>query len=187
MDAADDDRDGNGDNLRRLTNDAASQAGLAWSPDGRKIAFASTRDGDSDVYVMDAEASESAVNLTTIANEPVTRFDGQPVFSPDGTRLALTSSRDGNFDIYVMRAEAESPLNVPTNLTNTSAPANSRWPAWSPDGNKIAFWLGAGTGFGSDAEIYQMDVDGTDPINLTNWPGGDITPDWGPTRQHRPS
>ena len=53
------------------------------------------------------------------------------------------------------------------------------WPAWSPDGTRIAFWHATGAGFGPDAEIYLVDVDGTDLVNLTNTAGGDITPGLG--------
>ena len=231
MDIADDDGDGNGDNLRRLTDNATSDAGPAWSPGGRKIAFSSFQDGDGDVYVIDADGPATATNLTNEAPADPRRFDGQPVFSPDGGKIAFLSARDGNFnvylmnadgsspvpvtsspapdaqpefspdgaklaftstrdgdnDLYVISAEPEGPANVAVNLTDavrtsTGAISNDRWPAWSPDGDKIAFW--SGTGPGTDGEIFTINTDGTNPINLTNTPVpiGDITPDWGPAR-----
>jgi Tol biopolymer transport system component len=231
MDIADDDHDGNGDNLRRLTDNTAGDAGPAWSPGGKKLAFSSTQDGDGDVYLMDADGPGTPTNLTNEAPGAPLRFDGQPVFSPDGatiaflsgrdgnfnvylmhadgadptritsspasdsqpefspdgSRLAFTSNRDGDFDLYVLAAAAEGPANIAVNLTDavrtsTGAVTNDRWPAWAPDGTKLAFWTGTGSGF-SDGEIYTINTDGTNPMNLTNTPApiGDITPDWGST------
>ena len=45
------------DNLLRLTDSDGYDGAPAWSPDGRKIAFVSDRDGDRDIYVMDADGS----------------------------------------------------------------------------------------------------------------------------------
>src|SRR5215211_8740312 len=119
MDATDEDGDHNGDHLRRLTDNAATDSAPAWSPGGRKLAFASTRDGNSEIYVMDADGAGTPMNLT---NHPGS--DQLPVFSPDGTRLAFTTSRDGNFEIYLMAADGT----AVTNLTRN--PANDAWPAW---------------------------------------------------------
>lgn len=60
----------------------------AWSPDGTKIAFHSNRNGDFDIFMMNADGSEQ-VAVTADA-----RSDGYPVFSPDGTELAITRDRE---------------------------------------------------------------------------------------------
>src|SRR5829696_6030095 len=56
MDAADEDGDHNGDHLRRLTDNAATDIAPAWSPGGKKLAFTSNRDGNFEIYVMDADS-----------------------------------------------------------------------------------------------------------------------------------
>ncbi|HAI09854.1 MAG TPA: hypothetical protein DCM17_11045, partial [Dehalococcoidia bacterium] len=71
----------------------------AWSPDGAKIAFTSTRDGNSEIYVMNADGT-GVVNLT---NHPETDFF--PSWSADSKKLAFVSQRDGNREIYVMNAD----------------------------------------------------------------------------------
>ena len=105
----------------------AAHGGDGFSGTNGKIAFSSERDGNGEIYVMDADGS----NPTNLTNNGAT--DGGPAWSPDGGKIAFTSERDGNYEIYVMDADGSNP----TNLTN-----NSAWdsePAWSPDGSKIAF------------------------------------------------
>jgi len=99
----------NGSNERRLTNtggvvpDTALNgldADPAWSPDGRKIAFNSNRDGDYEIYVMNADGSGQR-NLTDNAS-----LDALPAWSADGRQLVFESERaeKGNRDVYVMSA-----------------------------------------------------------------------------------
>jgi Tol biopolymer transport system component len=234
MDASDDNGDGNGDNLRAVTSSLGSKSGVAWSPDGKTLAFA--RDSgfpgpqNLDIYVIPADGSEPARNLTPGSAKSET----QPRFSPDGTKIAFVTTRDGNLksytmnvdgsgpqqitsstandshpdfspdgsrltfardtgfpgainlDIYVMDAAPESATNIPINLTANLTATNERFPVWSPDGTKIAFWSGIGGGFGKDAEIYVMNADGSDQMNITNNTAGDITPDWGPAPVNKP-
>jgi TolB protein len=112
------DRDGNreiyvmnadGANPRRLTNTGGRvsdvlldglDADPAWSPDGRKIAFDTNRDGDYEIYVMNADGSGER-NLTDNAS-----LDALPAWSADGRELVFESERaeKGNRDVYVMSA-----------------------------------------------------------------------------------
>ena len=71
----------------------------AWSPDGRKIAFTSERDGNSEVYVMNANGSGQR-NLT---RDPA--YDADPTWSPDGRKIAFVSNRDGSYQVYDMNAD----------------------------------------------------------------------------------
>ena len=84
----------------------------------RKIAFTTDRDGNEEIYVMDADGS----NPTRLTNNSAD--DGQPAWSPDGSQIAFGSFRDGNPEIYVMDADGSNQ----TNLTNN--PASDRTPAW---------------------------------------------------------
>jgi Tol biopolymer transport system component len=86
-----------------------------------KIAFDSDRDGDTEIYVMNADGS----GVTQLTNNLAT--DCQPAWSPDGKRIAFLSTRDGvDSEIYVMNADGTGV----TQLTNNLAlDAN---PDWSP-------------------------------------------------------
>ena len=69
---------------------------------GAQIAFTSYRDGNAEIYVMDADGG----NLRNLTNNPV--YDSGPSWSPDGERIAFASSRNRNehdTNIYVMDAD----------------------------------------------------------------------------------
>lgn len=88
-----------GSGTRRLTHNAAYDGEPAWSPDGRKIAFRSTRDGNREIYVMNADGS----NQRNLTRHPAK--DGRPSWSPDGRRIAFVSDRDGRLEAHVMNAD----------------------------------------------------------------------------------
>src|SRR4051794_37649029 len=74
-------------------------AGSAGAAGNGLIAFATTRDGDSEIWVMNAAGGgEKAVTQSSAA-------DADPAWSPDGRRIAFHSERDGNAEIYVMQAD----------------------------------------------------------------------------------
>jgi len=136
-----------------------------WSPDGTKIAFNTPRDGNSEIYITNADGS-GQVNLTSSASSN----EFHPAWSPDGLKIAFRSNRDGSQQIYVMNADG-SEL---TRLTNN--PANDFDPAWSPDGTRIAF----ATDRRGAYEIYVMNADGSEQVNITNHPGWERYPAWRP-------
>jgi Tol biopolymer transport system component len=129
-----------------------------------QIAFASTRDGNSEIYVMDKDGS----NQKRLTSNPA--FDGFPAWSPDHTKIAFVSTRDGIPQIYAMNADGSNQTKLSSNLAYDGAPA------WSPDGGKIAFHSARGGNF----DIYVMNADGTNPTRLTNDPAIDVMPEWSP-------
>jgi Tol biopolymer transport system component len=89
-----------GGGLRNLTpKPVGAYAEPAWSPDGRKIAFVSHRDGNSDVYVMNTDGS----GQRSLTRNPA--FDADPAWSPDGRKLAFVGKRDGSYGVHVMNAD----------------------------------------------------------------------------------
>src|SRR5215204_3542268 len=99
----------------------------AWSPDGRRIAFYSERDGNAEIYVMNADGT----GVTRLTN---TRADeGYPAWSPDGRTISFDSDRDGNFDVFAMNVDG-------TNVRPlTRHPGRDVSASWSPDGRAIVF------------------------------------------------
>ena len=140
-----------------------SMASVAAATNG-KIAFWSVRDGNGEIYVMNADGSGQR-NITSGPGN-----NTQAAWSRDGAKLAFISDRDGNQEIYVMNADGT----AQTRVTNT--PGFEQFPAWSPDGTKLAFT----TYRDGNAEIYIMNADGTAQTNRTNNPAFDCCPTWSP-------
>ena len=131
-----------------------------------RIVFSSNRDGDWDIYSMDADGN----NLVQLTDHP--EADRAPVCSPDGRRIAFRSKRDFKPDLYVMDRDGNNVIR----LTNDND-FESR-PSWSPDGTKIAF--SAFRFLVGNSEIYVMDADGNNLINLTKHEMDDSVPNWSP-------
>ena len=133
--------------------------GPAWSPDGKRIAFASSRDpewdsfvccgGPSELYVTNANGSRARRLTRTSA------YELDPAWSPDGQKLAFARGNGlGRSDIYVVNANGSGAKR----LARAAAPELS--PAWSPDGMRIAF-VRTSPGGVAPAHIYVMNADGT--------------------------
>ena len=92
-----------------------------------KIAFTSTRDGNSEIYIMNPDGTQQ-VNLTWHSARDIA-----PVWSPTGEHIAFNSDRDGIRDIYLMDADGKNVRKVFRHL------AYREYPTWSPDGKKLAY------------------------------------------------
>ncbi|MBA2304945.1 MAG: PD40 domain-containing protein, partial [Acidobacteria bacterium] len=133
-----------GGKARRITDlfDDARQP--AWSPDGRRIAFQSYRNGTWDIWTIEPDGS----NPAAITSGPFD--DREPHWSPDGARVAFSSDRSGNYDIWALELATGKVQRV------TADPGNDVWPAWSPDGREIAFVASGRTAPG----IYAVSLQG---------------------------
>ena len=131
----------------------------AWRP---KIAFSSTRDGNSEIYVMDIDGRHH-VRLTA---NPARDYD--PSWCPNGDRIAFVSDRDNGVDqIYVMHSDGR----VLMGLTKESTHIE---PAWSPNGEKIVYVRNQGR-----RQVWVMDADGGNQARLTQI-GQNAHPAWSP-------
>ncbi len=151
----------------RLTNNLFQDTLPSVSPDGTKIAFFSTRDGDGEIYVMNIDGS----NVTRLTNSPLE--DAHPMWSPDGSQITFHTRRFGRLDVMVMNADGSNPRLVTTNTAAT----NEYFPVWSPDGTMISYT--GNTLNPENFDVYVINVDGTGVRQLTFGPGFNGRCDWG--------
>ncbi len=112
-----------------------------FSPDGRKIAFCSDRNGNKDIYLVNADGTGNYLNEVRLTNHP--ESDCSPTWSPDGTRIAFSSMRDGDPEIFTLDVATPG---APRQITFNEIVDVS--PAWSPNGEYIAYRSGG--------DIYMM-------------------------------
>lgn len=174
--------DADGTNVERLTTDAASNSPTlnlesrsqnpAWSPDGTRIAYESTRSGNNEIWVMNADGTGERINVSQHES-----WDSDPAWSPDGTRITFMSRRAGQEDIWAVDAPPTTPSTAasfsalevgPEAALAASAPRNltpgSGVEAHSPD------WGTAPTGSGTICTI--RGTSGAD--TLTGTSGADV-------------
>ncbi len=110
--------DANGSNIVQLTFDEGDDRSPVWSPDGSLIAFESDREGGWDIYLMNADGSDSQ----NITNSPDSR-ELWPSWSPDGSKIAFQTDRDGSWEIYVMNADGTQSQRLTDNEIKDIEPA----------------------------------------------------------------
>lgn len=164
--------DTDGKNQRRLTDHPAVDFQPSWSPDGKKIAFTSYRNGGNrQIFVMDSDGQ----NLIRLTDEV---WDNNPAWSPDGRKIAFTSYKDEGLagveawdvEIYVMDSDGKNRKRL------TDIPGSNFEPSWSPDSQRIAF-INSGP---EATEIFVVNADGTLQERLSDNGGSNREPSWSP-------
>jgi TolB protein len=152
----------------------------AWSPDGKRIAFArlDAEDPDGEIYVMNADGS----NVTRLTYSPGN--DLSPTWSKDGKRIAFVSARGADipvlsswedWDIYYMDAATGGAV-----TRVTEQPGADFDPSWSPDGKQIAFVSQRDGGAAETTDLYAVNLDNLAVTRLTTLGLAAVQPSWAP-------
>jgi len=140
--------------LTKLTPDTSSASDPAFSPDGSRIAFVSQRDGNAEIYIMNADGTGS----TRVTNDP--QPDGRPSFTPDGQALVFHSARNGGKQqIWAVNVDGSGVTQLTRDSVNSS-------PTISPDGQTIAYVSTRN----KDTDIWLMARDGSNQRQFTRSP-----------------
>ncbi|MGA3370465.1 MAG: translocation protein TolB [Terracidiphilus sp.] len=165
--------------LGRLVSFPAGTAGgsnqsPAWSGDGTKIAFSSSRSGDSEIWVADATGANPHA-ITSLRGPNVA-----PTWNPrSSAQIAWAGGRTGEPQIYTMDQDG-------TNVQRLTDSGYAISPSWSPSGLFVTFsWnrkYGPGDPGGQD--IYVMDIASKQWLQVTHESGSNDFPSWAPDGRH---
>jgi TolB protein len=177
-----------GSDLQQLTSDSAYDAEATVSPDGKKILFTSTRDGDIELYTMNIDGTD----IRRLTNR--VGYDGGAFFSPDGTRivwragypvsaadsadylqlLARRLVRPAKVELWVANADGSDPHQI-THLGGANFA-----PFWNSDGHRIIFSSNHPEPHSGKFDLYLVNDDGTGLERVTTFDGFDGFPMWSP-------
>lgn len=145
-------------------------------PQDRLLAFTSIRNGNSDIYTMQADGS----GLTNITANPA--YDGFPFWSPDGKQIAFESNRDGSRQVYLMDADGSNVTRLTQGEDWNGFIGGSINTPWSPDGTKLIFAQGFTNS--ENHRLYVMDIATKNTTQLTKDAGQYHSPFWSPDGEH---
>jgi TolB protein len=141
----------------------------AVSPDGAWVGFATSQDGNSEVY---------KINTTTKQIQRLTFNSGgdlSPSWSPTGQEIAFTSDRGGAPQIYIMSADGSNVRRL------TFEGGYNAAPAWSPRGNWIAYVCRTEE---RQYKLCLISPDGQKRLQITTGTSVDDSPSWSPDGRH---
>jgi Tol biopolymer transport system component/C-terminal processing protease CtpA/Prc len=158
-----------GGQAARVTRTAANENGIAWSPDSKRVAYVSDRDGRYQVYLYDFASGQE-----TRASDGA-GADTAPVFSPDGKLLSFV--RDAK-ELRVYDLEAKQSRALAAGYFGRPPMASNRFCAWSPDSKWVAYSNPGERGF---RNVWVVPAAGGEPRQvsfLSNTNGGAVA--WSP-------
>jgi Tol biopolymer transport system component len=129
-----------------------------YSPDGTRLAFASTRSGVEEIWIANADGS-NPVQVTSMGGP----LCSNPRWSPDGLTILLNAHREGSSDLYLLRPDSGDLRRI------TDHPAEELEARWSRDGRTIYF----GSNRTGRFEVWKMPAAGGASVRITQ--GGGMT------------
>jgi len=128
-----------------LTQNPAPDSYPRWSPDGRRIAFVSERDGDEEIYIMDIKTRK----VERLTHHP--GGDRYPTWSPDGRKIAfLSSGENGKWDLRL--------IDLITRRVKILSKVVTGSFDWHPDGRRLIL------GHRDSRSFYFLDVNRDQPV-----------------------
>jgi dipeptidyl aminopeptidase/acylaminoacyl peptidase len=176
-----------------------------WAPDGKRLAFLTTRDGESQIWIMTVDDGRSSALATKGKHGPITThaFYSGLEWSPDGRTLVFAAQdlqdpedpylwkdwyRTEGFGNIRRRVHLWT-VDVATSAVRriTSGDFHHGQPSWSPDGTRIAFMANRGgreeaivSSMNEDYDVWIVPASGGEPKKLTRNHGPDLDPVWSP-------
>ena len=178
----------NGKIVKQLTNSKGYDAEATLSPDGNKMIYTSTKDGDIDLYIMDLKTGKEKRITTDLG------YDGGAWFSPDGKKLIWRASRPKteaeikeykellaenlvaptSMEVYISNADG-------TNVRQVSKFGQANWaPAYMPDNKRIIFASNHEYRRGFPFNMYTMNEQGGELTKISRDKGFDAFPMFSP-------
>jgi hypothetical protein len=170
-----------------LSDRSGTVAAYIMDPDGGNVERLTSMWPYQFALTRDTEANGGQVRLgvlgSLLAGTKIVLFDEQggtlniyensainydPSFAPDGFHLAFVSTLSGHDEIYTMTRDRSDLRQITTSVWEWN-----KHPSWSPDGRRIIWWSNRVTGH---KQIWSMNADGTNAVNLSN----DAYDDWNP-------
>jgi Tol biopolymer transport system component len=159
-----------GSDLKRLTDTRGYDAEGSYSADGKHIVFCSNRDGNLELYIMDADGK----NVRQLTHAPGC-YNGGPFFSPDGQRVIFRSDRKkkDHLQLYVINSDGTGERALTDDLN---------WVFWAPywykDSKHIVFTAAdhSNPAVRPNYDIYWMNIDTGKKVRITYAPGQDVLP-----------
>lgn len=153
----------NGANVRTIAGNGVNGGYQSWSPVESLIVFESGRDGDPEIYTINADTGKELTRLTN--NE---KLDEWPCFSRDGSMIVWSHGIEGNKDLWVMNADGSNKRRLTQNIALGDA-----FSSFSPDGSRVAFTSGSE---GQPPSIYVIYLDGSGLKKIAEG----SSPNWSP-------
>lgn len=147
-----------GSDFRRLTNNPALDSHPTWAPDSQRLAFASNRLGNFDLYAMNLDRT-GLVRLT---------HHGSDEWFPNWSVTDKIAYVRGG-DIFVMNSDGSGQTNL------TASAANEGSPAWAPIGDRLVY----NSDKYGNRDVFTIKSDGSDRRRLTFRPADEVMPSWG--------
>lgn len=166
--------DPDGSHLKNLTHTKGYNAEGSYSADGKQIVFCSNRDGNLEIYIMDADGG----NVHKVTNAPGC-YNGGPFFSPDGKRIIFRADRKekDRLQVYVINVDGSG---------EKALTSNEKWVYWAPywykDGKHIIYTAADHSDETKrpNYDLYWMNIDTGKTTRITYAPGQDILPVFSP-------